>query len=363
MKGFLTHKTNNKTMKKEKEITPEFDLTKILDVRKIYYFNEGYYAYDFPNNIDDEYLKSVPNDKFIYRGTDRITVYPAGSTTILGREENKAEINDWKARLGLFESSILSEVGLIRGSKIHDVTDRAEKQGLAVIYNDRKSPEFSDKEIEEYKTKSKRKVIVVDSQDVWVQICRYRKILTDLRPYVVCAEEKLFNIKEFYAGTIDRIWDFKEDVKQYENTKRLKLNIKAGRYIVDLKSGKVFDKTSYWRQLASYYFGALGNEKMQGAIIVHLNYDQKAGIEGGRVHVMYRDQLKDYYEDFLALKRMFYKEATNTPRHYELPSIVVFDKIRTPKAPKKIKKVKKSNNKKNVKAKSKRRSKAVQKQP
>ncbi|MFA5405615.1 MAG: hypothetical protein WC358_11845 [Ignavibacteria bacterium] len=331
----------------------EIDFSKIKP-RRIIYFNDGFYAYDFPHNIDAAWLKGVPNERFIFRSKECITLYPAGSTTILGNMERKREIEDWKARIGLYESSIISETALIKGSTIHDTTDKAEKVGAAIIYNDRKAPEFSELEIKELRKDLKKRRIplyIITEQEIWVQICRYAKILKDLKPQVFGTEEKIFNIKEFYAGTLDRKWYFPKDIVGYQTTKTIKLNIKAGKWIVDIKTGKNFDTKSYWRQLASYYFALPDNADYQGAIILHLNYDKKAGVNGGRVHIMYRKELEKHFRHFLYLKELFYEDADYTPKHFELPSIVYFNKVKPLYLKPKKKITKKIKTKKNVRRK------------
>lgn len=314
----------------------------------IRYFDDRFYAFDFPLEIDESWIKHIP-PKLIYREKDCITVYPMGSTTILGNMERKRFIEEFKGKYGLYEATQRSEKALKKGRDIHDIIDQSLKLGATVLYNDKKAPQYSEKDIEEYHKLIKKPLIVVEDQEIAIQVARYQQIVKDLKPIILSSEEKIFNIEQFYAGTIDQKWLFSQD-KDYQTSKRIKIKIKAGKWINDLKTGKWFDETSYWRQMAAYFFGLPDWKDYEGAIITWLNYDETAGVYGGRVYLKTKEELMPYFEEFLWLKTMCYRRRDlECPRHYDIPSIITFNKIQPNRKPKKVIKKKKIIKKSSIK--------------
>lgn len=314
---------NKKKIRKTVKNEPaKLDLKQIKGVR-VEWFDDRFYRVDVPVNLDESYLENIPAN-YIERYHDHLEIFLPSFTTIYGNTEPMPFIPKWRGKVGNLEADIISEVAKQKGSNIHNAVDLLLK-GHAIIFMNLKTNNVSEAEIKEFKKKHKRPVHVLYSQEEMIQVTRYKRILDLIKPVVIDSEQHLFNFKECYAGTRDQKWLIENDVI-LKITSRTTIEIKAGMYIVDLKTGKHFDEKYASTQLAAYAEADPESEKIIGAIGIDLNNERSAGIDGFKLMVKSREELTPYFEHFRDLKRIFFFDNPARPKKFELPLVITYDR-------------------------------------
>lgn len=249
--------------------------------------------------------------------------YLPSVTTKLGIID-KPFLAKWRGDLGNREADLRMHEAGQRGTRIHWAYEVALKGGV-VIYDPWQNPVYTEQGIIDLKAEHDGKVAILRTQDEMWQIWKLQRQFEVLNPYVVGVEEKVFDIPQRDAGTIDNILDIDEGEYLIAGSKPLYLA--AGIYINDLKTGRVVDENT-WLQLSAY--GYMYEQKYQvkiaGALITHTSANIKGGIRGLKTLVRDRTTLlgKDYPDYRHACALWEREHADDRPDTFEFPAFIQF---------------------------------------
>lgn len=309
--------------KRVKKIEVE-DFTKVKGTH-IEYFDERFYRLSLPNDIDPSWIESIPGNYIFPSDTQEsfMDVYMPSVTTIIGASQPNPGLMRWRGDVGNREADRRSHEALDKGSRIHKACELL-TNGWAVIYQNLRTGNITDKEIRSFARKYKVKTYVLHEQEDMVQVSRYDRLIKTLQPEIKETESQVFNLKEVYAGTVDALWNCKGG--EYK-LGRNKIVLNDGLYIVDFKTGKWFQDNDYTIQLSAYAEAHSHKDKLQGVIIIHLNAEIKTGIEGLKCYVFGMDYLKPYFEQFRHLNAIYrFNNSDVIPRLYDIPQVLMWKK-------------------------------------
>jgi len=297
------------------------EIIKFLGTLRIEYFDERYYKIAFPITEKDNQkgvLKLTENypEKLRRITFSEVILFIPSVTTILGFYIDPF-VPKWRGDVGNVYADYIANIAMELGSRIHYIINLV-INGYHCIYNNPKNPQLNAESIQQYKTEVHDKLIIIESQEVALQIARFERICDAFNPEILASEQSVFNLKEMYAGTLDQIWKIADINLELG---RNKYNYPAGTYVVDIKTGKNIDEWQYFAQLAAY---AETQEDITGAIILHLNANIRTGIEGVKLYMKTKDELKCYYDYFLRTRDNYLSKNNPQPVNYEIP--VLFNK-------------------------------------
>lgn len=273
-------------------------MTELTAVSKFEYFDDRFYKVLIPENFElpKNFPQSYKIDNYIYLPS--VTTY----LNII----NEPFLSRWRGDVGNERADYISWKARELGSEIHNLVEQR-LRGKAVHY------------ITKYDEKP-AEALVTYSQEVAVQLYRYETLIKKIKPIIISAEQTVFNIEECYAGTTDQLWRFDEDFEYLQG--RTKIEFVKGHYLVDIKTGRNVNETSYFAQLSAY--ANAENYKhfdIQGVIILHLNNSVKSGVEGVKMFVKDKSEIERYYKYFLSVKETFLFNNDIEPILYEIPSV------------------------------------------
>ena len=306
-----------KQLNEKKVIEPP----KIIEVKRVEYFNDRFYKATLQTDTDVSKIKETfPN--IVYEYEDRIDVYLPSVTTILGATENNSFFAKWRGEVGNERADQIMNEALDKGSRIHNAIDLL-LQGNIIIYNNPKAPQYTKIEIEGIEFENDCRVFEIIRQDEIIQIARVKRLIDLTNPKIIASELTVYNFDHCYAGTIDSIWEFESDISI--TLGRNKLEIPAGKYIIDYKTGKNFNETSYSRQISAYCNLFVG--ELQGGILIHLNANIKTGIEGLKCYVQSLEDLQPYFDSFMRLNQEYqFENKTTKPDLFEFETLIKLNK-------------------------------------
>lgn len=251
---------------------------------------------------------------------DGKTHYLPSVTTKLGVID-KPNLARWRGDLGNREADLrLYDAGL-RGTRIHWAYETALKGG-AVLYDPWKNPVYTKEGIAELEKAHGAVAILRTQEEMW-DICKLEEQFKRLNPRVVGVEEKVWDVENNDAGTIDNILEIKEG--EYMISGNKPLHLPGGIYINDLKTGSYVDE-GVWFQLAPYAFmyEKIHGVQIAGALVTHTGSSMKTGIPGLKTMVRDRDTLLNidykYYRHASALWEG--KHAGEEPHTFQFPSMI-----------------------------------------
>ncbi len=311
---------------KQKKTISGIDLKKIR-TEKVEWFDDRFYKMYLPVNVDPSFIENIPSsfiDTSGALGTGEIEVYLPSVSTIKSNSEPRPYLERWRGDVGNERADRISEVALDKGSSIHNAIDLL-VNGADVIYQNLKTKNISDKEIKQYQKKRRRPILVIHKQEEMVQVARFQRLINVLNPKILEAEQSVFNLQECYAGTLDQVWDLPGGTYEI-NSSRKKTKFAQGIYIVDFKTGKGYDEQSTYIQLSAYLQAHHMKEKIVGAIGIHLNNNNKSGLDGVKLYHKTKEELETYFEQFKTYKKIFFFRNPVFPKKFEIPLIITMDK-------------------------------------
>lgn len=250
-----------------------------------------------------------------------ITHYLPSVTTKLGIVD-KPFLAQWRGDIGNREADQRVYEAGQRGKRIHWAYEVALKGGV-VVYDPWQTPVFTEEGIAALKIEHKGNVSILRTQDEMVQMWKLQRQFEALHSFVVGVEEKVYDIANKDAGTIDNILFIDEGDYLVSGSKPI--HLQGGLYINDLKTGKVVDENT-WLQLAAY--GKMWEDshgmKIAGALITHTSATIKGGIAGLKTMVRDRQTLleKDYIDYRHAAALWERNHADDKPETYEFPATI-----------------------------------------
>lgn len=247
------------------------------------------------------------------------THWMSSVTTKLGIID-KPFLRKWVGEIGLREADMrLFEAGQ-RGTRIHHAFN-VMIHGGPVIYQPWQKPNYTPAEIEDVKAKNALWV-VVQYQDEMLALVRLKKWFDVVKPTIIMAEKTVYSLEHKDAGTLDIALKIKGGKYAVNGAKPL--DIPAGAYICDLKTGNVVSDEADL-QTAAYLKCAeeMGLGQFDGTMILHTGSKNKGGIEGLATHLRtFPDVENDYAQYRIAAKMWEWKHKDDQPRNYEFPSLI-----------------------------------------
>lgn len=253
-----------------------------------------------------------------------VTHYLPSVTTKLGIID-KPFLARWRGDIGNREADQRMNEAGDRGKRIHWAYEIALKGGI-VVYDPWQHPVITPEGIQQLKEEHHGDVAILHSQDEMMQLVKLQKQFETLHPLVLGIEEKVYDIPNRDAGTIDNLLYIDEGDYLISGAKPIHLT--AGVYLNDLKTGKNIDLA--WLQLAAYavMWEAMHGIKFNGALITHTAATIKGGIPGLKTLVRDRETLlnKDYPDYRHAAALWERDHADDRPETFQFPATVQFIK-------------------------------------
>ena len=316
MKNLNKIKLTKKKLKALKKATYE-----ILDTSKVEWHDDRFYKLTLPGNIDESFLQNIP-ENFLIRSEQsegNISAYLPSVTTILG-VQSKPFLIHWHGEIGNEKAAKIVSEALSKGSNIHEAINML-ALGWSVIYKNPKFPNITDAEIKEYSAESETQAHIIYSQDEMLQLYRYKQVIDIIQPEILETEEPVYNLVECYGGTIDQVWNIKQDTEFTINSSRDTTTLKAGKYLVDFKTGKTFDEHDTKIQMSAYAHAHHLN--IIGCLGIHLNSSNKTGLPGVKIYHYDKNNMDSGLDTFNALHKIFMARNSDTfPKNYEIPLII-----------------------------------------
>lgn len=244
----------------------------------------------------------------------------ASVTTKLGIED-KPFLYRWYAELGWDQArKKLNEAGE-RGKRIHYAM-YVYLMGGIVIYNPWQIPNYTDQQIEEFKSKNPY-FMVLSNQDEMLALWKIQRFFDIVKPEIIKLEETVWHATEGIAGTLDMVLKIEKGTYDVNGSKGLVIP-EMGVYIGDLKTGSMVSDSA-WAQIAAYQmaFESLSGVKTNGGFVLHTSGSNRKGIEGLSVPLKTSEELGFDYQIFKSLSYVWDQRNPNfTLKAFEFPSLI-----------------------------------------
>jgi hypothetical protein len=272
------------------------------------WFNEHWYEFNFDLLSPEDKKKFKLEDK---KGID----YLKSVTTILGSAP-KEWLSQWRGQVGNWEARRVIEEAQTKGTHVHNAVNVSYLGGI-VFYNDSKKPKYKKEEIE--KLAEGKPYCILEQQQEALEFYRFTRLINLLKPKFVANEFNLYSLRYLYAGTGDHLWEMEEG--EYKNGRNI-IKLSKGIWLFDTKTGRDDDK-NHPKQLAAYAnaLKETNNIDVEGAGIIYTNADTKTGIEGLKVVIYTKEELKYHFSQFLHVLAIDQEYSSDKPKVIDLPTI------------------------------------------
>jgi hypothetical protein len=272
------------------------------------WFNEHWYEFNFDSLSPEEKKKFNLLDK---KGID----YLKSVTTILGSAP-KEWLSQWRGQVGNWEARRLLEEGQTKGTHIHNAINTSYHGGV-IFYNDIKKPRYGKDEFE--KLAEGKPYYILEQQQEALEFYRFTQLINLIKPNFIANEFNLFSLRYLYAGTGDHLWEVEQG--EHKNGRNI-IKLTKGTWLFDTKTGREDDK-NYPKQLAAYAnaLKETNNVDIEGAGIIYTNADTKTGIEGLKVVIYTKEELKYHFSQFLHVLAIDQEYSSDKPKVIDLPTI------------------------------------------
>ena len=270
-------------------------------IKMVEYFNEHWYKINLLKPA--EYFPSV--------------------TTKLGIVD-KPFLARWRGDIGNREADMRLQEAQEKGSNIHNGWF-VMTTGGAIIYQDRRHPQFTQEQIDHVFTEHIGNIAIIREQDEQVDLWKLTQWHKLLNPEYLQHEIVLYSLTNKEAGTCDKVISVKEGVYSINGAKPLSL--KGGVYVVDLKTGKQVDDSSFM-QISAYRemmieMGMYKREDFAGGLIVHTGASTKGGIKGLATVLRTSQELDQDYVDYRTASNLWMrKNKDKRPDVFEFPALL-----------------------------------------
>ena len=286
----------------------------VVEIKRISWYDNRFYKIEYTEKIMvKQGKKEVETDM-------NVTTYFPSVTTKLNAL-SKPFLARWRGDIGNREADIRLVESQERGSRIHWAWE-CYSQGGAVIYQHPRVPTYEVDEINEIYKRFNNQVIVLNRQDEMHDIVKLQAFMRIVKPEMLSCEELVYDIETKDAGTADNFMRIAEGEYIINGKKPLKLP--EGIYGIDLKTGKVVDKTARM-QVAKYCdMKSKGdNVEIIGALILHTQGKTRSGIVGLSTIYITKDELAQELADYEDISRVWMRNFdTMQPTVRELPTLV-----------------------------------------
>lgn len=286
------------------------------ELLKVEWFDDRFYKTKV-----SEVPEGVP-DSLIYSNGEDIYIYAPSVTTIIQNGQPNKFLDRWRGTVGNDTADWISLQARTKGSNIHEYCAVYSSGGIVLFNDGGIINEISIGQIKELnkilENGENRNIRVVKKQEEMIQVYRYEQLWKTLNPKVLEIEKSIFYSKDglLFGGTIDYVWDLEGG--EYNISKKSGTDvIPKGRYIVDIKTGNSFETDNYAIQVSAY---AKAYGDIDGAIIVHLNSDNKTGINGVKLEILNSEELEAPFKQFVNLYNTFvYTNRNLKPNVFDVP--------------------------------------------
>lgn len=227
----------------------------------------------------------------------------------------------WRGDIGNREADLRISESQDRGVRIHNAWYTLTTKG-AVVYNPHKNPNYSSEQLDALNLQYAGNIAVIKYQDEMFDVWKLQKWMEIVKPLSVKSEQPVFSIKNRDAGTMDNLMEIAGGKYQINGSTALELP--AGLYVVDLKTGKQIDDNAFL-QTAAYAKCAeeMGLGEIQGTLILHTGATTKKGIEGLATSYRMKEEMEQDYLDYrLAAALWERKNSEARPKIFQFPSIL-----------------------------------------
>jgi len=259
--------------------------------------------------FDDRWYRRVIH---METSEDKVKWYPS-ITTKLGIVE-KYGLDRWRGDIGNREADIRMHEAQNRGSRIHKAWQ---------VYQNKGSIGYWRWQVDEEKPEAD---FLFQDQGEYLDFLKLHYLTESLKPDFLATEYILYSDRYGEAGTCDNIMGIKKGSYNINGSKPLVLE--TGTYIADLKTGKeVYDEA--YMQEAAYVamYKEMGLNKVWGDIVgaltIHTSAKTKSGIAGLGVTLRTIEELREDFEDFRAVSRVWERKNKNSsPKDFEYPQVI-----------------------------------------
>ena len=231
----------------------------------------------------------------------------------------KPFLEKWRGEIGNKMADQIMSKAADRGSRLHYCWEVINRGG-AVLYNPKRNPQFSVKDIAYLQKKYKGDLVSLEDQDEQFEVFKMTKWLKIAKPKVIETELIVYDLKHKDAGALDNIMYFDKGSYNLGSTKKIKLE--QGEYVFDLKTGKSVDLQSHYSQLAAYgiMYEKLKGKKLKGGMIFWSNTKTKVGYN---TYVIKRPELTKYYKRFRNAADLWEADNKNKePKLFSFPNLI-----------------------------------------
>ncbi len=257
--------------------------------------------------------------RYINEAKEEVTDYFPSTTTKL-EAKAKPFLGTWRGDIGNREADLRMKEAAKEGTVLHHAW-YTYMEGGAVVYQDPRHPSYTEEELAEIKSKFLNVVVLWTQEQMW-NMHKLQRFVEIVKPRIVANEVTVAHIEHREAGTVDNIiW---VEGGKYPVNGSTPVVLEEGYYIFDLKSGKTVSSDAYM-QVADYVYCAetMDFGPFKGALIGHTQSKNKNGIEGFGLHVLNREQVDKYYQDYRDIARVWERQfASRKPVIRQIPALI-----------------------------------------
>lgn len=271
--------------------------------------------------LPDVALIEHEDDHYYKIEVDGVTHYCPSVTTKLGIID-KPFLAKWRGDIGNREADMRSDEASNKGKRIHWAWEVCLKGGVCV-YDPWQRPVYTPEQIAKLKQEF-GEVAILRTKEEMAHIHRLEQQAAIWNAKIHAVEVKVFDLQHNDAGTIDNVIELERGA--YQIAGREPLELPAGLYVNDLKTGAHVDPEDVWLQLAPYgkMYEELYGVKIAGALVTHTNATVRTGIRGLKTLYRPREQLLD--QDYAAYRHAASlwerKHKNDIPKTFTFPSMI-----------------------------------------
>lgn len=234
---------------------------------------------------------------------------------------SKPFLAQWRGNLGNDAADLYLESQADRGTAIHTGIECL-LNGGTILYNPKSKPNYSQMEIDVYKSNNEHLVVLEHSEHISTCL-KIKQFLNITKPKIIFTEKTVFSHDLKSAGTLDGLVHIKQGT--YKVNGRIPLDLEEGNYLLDLKTGNSISEDHYL-QVAAYIKCVLDMklvDDIKGGLILHTNSANKTGIPGFGVKVRLTREIQEDIEVYKHAYGLWsWKNKENRPQSYTVPAII-----------------------------------------
>jgi len=274
-----------------------------IEVKAISWFDDNFYQIRYENEAKVEVVDHIP------------------SVTTKLNALAKPYIILWYGDLGTREAQRRRDEAADEGTLLHGAW-YCYMNGGAIVYDPFAASIYTKEELDEIFKIYGGQIVTLRTQNQMYNMHKLQRFREIVNPTVVANEVIVYDLECQDAGTVDNIFDIKAG--KYAVNGSQPLELQAGRYIVDLKTGKTVGKEARM-QVSAYAKIAqkLNYGEIKGSLIVHTQSRNQKGIEGLGVTLLTQEDMAQEYQDYRDIARVWERNfGSQKPVIRQIPSLI-----------------------------------------